>query len=441
MKETQNIEFKESWRDEYLKWICGQANAQGGKIYIGVNDDSDVVGVRDATKLMETIPNKVRDYLGIVVDVNLLKQGDKEYLEIVTKSSTYPISYKGQYHYRSGSTKQQLTGVFLTNFLFDKLGVKWEDYPIAGALIDDLDEESFKIFKREALRIKRLSEEDFNVSRVQLLDNLGLIVDGKLTRAGVLLFHPHPERWIAGAYIKVGKFGVGSDLQYQDEISGSLINQADKVIDLIFFKYLKAHISYEHDKRVETYPFVREAIREAVYNSLIHKQYFSGIPIQIRIEEEAMYISNDCVLPKGWTKDTLMNEHRSMPYNPHIANTFYRAGYIESWGRGIQKICEACHNEGADNPEYIVTDYDMRVKFKAMDFKNHSNNNVVNYYLTPLENDILQLIQRNPKITQKDMAEELGVSYRKIQKNFQNLINSNIIVRVGGKKYGYWQIK
>ena len=77
---SQNIEYKESWRDEYLKWICGFANAQGGRIYIGVNDDTEVVGLPDAKKLMEDIPNKIVNYLGIVEDVNLLIKDDKEYI-------------------------------------------------------------------------------------------------------------------------------------------------------------------------------------------------------------------------------------------------------------------------------------------------------------------------------------------------------------------------
>ncbi len=63
MKECQNTEWKESWRDEYLKWICGYANAQGGKIYIGVDDSGNIVGVKQAEKLLEDIPNKVRDIL------------------------------------------------------------------------------------------------------------------------------------------------------------------------------------------------------------------------------------------------------------------------------------------------------------------------------------------------------------------------------------------
>lgn len=96
MIESQNIEWKESWRDEYLKWICGFANAQGGKIYIGTNDDGTVIGAQDSKKLMEEIPNKVRDVLGIIVDVNLLTEDGKEYIEICVNPNTYPVNYRGE---------------------------------------------------------------------------------------------------------------------------------------------------------------------------------------------------------------------------------------------------------------------------------------------------------------------------------------------------------
>ena len=72
--ESQNIEYKESWRDEYLKWICGFANASGGRMYIGVNDDREIVGVANSKRLMEDIPNKIVTTLGIVTDVNLLQE-------------------------------------------------------------------------------------------------------------------------------------------------------------------------------------------------------------------------------------------------------------------------------------------------------------------------------------------------------------------------------
>jgi predicted HTH transcriptional regulator len=87
MTETQNIEYKSSWHDDYLKWICGFANANGGVLFIGKGDNGKVVGISDAKRLMEEIPNKVRDLLGITVDVNLLHEGGLEYIEIVISSS------------------------------------------------------------------------------------------------------------------------------------------------------------------------------------------------------------------------------------------------------------------------------------------------------------------------------------------------------------------
>jgi ATP-dependent DNA helicase RecG len=122
MPESQNIEWKESWRDEYLKWICGFANAKGGKIYIGKDDKGNVVGLTNAKKLMEDIPNKITNHLGIVADVNLLEKSSNHYIEIEVHPYDVPISYRGRYHFRSGSTKQELSGNALNEFLLRKAG-------------------------------------------------------------------------------------------------------------------------------------------------------------------------------------------------------------------------------------------------------------------------------------------------------------------------------
>ena len=86
MSENQNIEWKESWRDGYLKWICGFANAQGGKIIIGKDDKGKVVGINNVKKLLEDIPNITSDVLGVVVDVNLFNENKLEYIEINVES-------------------------------------------------------------------------------------------------------------------------------------------------------------------------------------------------------------------------------------------------------------------------------------------------------------------------------------------------------------------
>ena len=448
MAESQNIEYKESWRDEYLKWVCGFANAQGGTIYIGIDDAGNVVGVKDVKKLMEDIPNKIQTVLGIVSDVNQKTKDGKDYIEIRVEPSSYPVNYHGEYHYRSGATKQQLKGFALTEFIRNKTGFLWDAVPVDNIGIEDLDQDSIEIFKREALRKQRMEKEDLDIPNDELMDHLDLLVDGKLKRAAVMLFYRKPGRIITGSYVKIGKFGEGSDLQYQDTVEGSLFNIADKVIDLIYTKYLKAKITYEHDVRVETYPFPREGVREAIYNALGHNNYAASIPIQIRIEDDAMYISNNCILPKNWTVDTLMKPHKSEPFNPSIAHVFYRAGYIEAWGRGIQKICEACQELGTPDPEYRVLGDDITVKFFALEdakiseSKNPKHPKHQGDVLGDvLEDRILDELRRDSSLNQKELAEILGTSVPSIQRAMSRLKDNGRLIRKGGKRFGYWEVQ
>ena len=147
--------------------------------------------------------------------------------------------------------------------------MKWDSATINNISVEDLDKESFDIFRREAMRSGRMTKEDLNISNGELLEKLDLLADGKLKRAGALCFYREPEKVIGGCYVKIGKF-EGSELLYQDEVHGSLLIMADRVIDLIYLKYLKAAISYYKETRVETYPFARDAVREAVFHALIH---------------------------------------------------------------------------------------------------------------------------------------------------------------------------
>jgi ATP-dependent DNA helicase RecG len=149
-QEDQHIEWKESWRDEYLKWISGFANAEGGVVVIGMNDEGDAVGLPDAKKLLVDLPNKVRDVLGIIVRVNLKRAGSHEYLEIIVDPYPYPVSYKGEYHVRSGSTKQELKGAALDRFLLSKQGRTWDGVPVPNVAISDLSRPAIATFRQLA---------------------------------------------------------------------------------------------------------------------------------------------------------------------------------------------------------------------------------------------------------------------------------------------------
>ena len=220
MSESQLIEYKESWRDEYLKWICGFANAhsqrsfqRGGTLYIGKRDDGSVCGVADSKKLLEDIPNKVRDALGLIVDVDLLNENGLDVIKITVEENPYPVNYKGEYHYRTGSTKQLLQGSALTNFLLRKTGKNWDAVPVENVNVDDLDKESFDIFHREAIRSGRMSKDDLKLSNQDLLEKLNLLDGTMLKRAAVLLFHRNPEKWITSVKSAMTVFSLQTGRQ------------------------------------------------------------------------------------------------------------------------------------------------------------------------------------------------------------------------------------
>lgn len=232
--------------------------------------------------------------------------------------------------------------------------VEKQNIPIPQLTLDDIDDGMIENFIERATKIGRIDSSVLSESKEHLIEKLHLKNEGFLTNSAALLFCKDPEQWIAGAYVKVGFFETDAELIYQDEVRGSLLEIVDKIIELVYYKYLKAKISYSGMQRIERYPYPEAALREALLNAVTHKLYGSRIPIQISIYDDKLYIANCGQLPETWTIENLMEKHVSKPFNPDIAHVLYLAGFIESWGRGIEKICEACQRDDIPQPEYTV---------------------------------------------------------------------------------------
>lgn len=425
--ENQNIEYKEGWRDEYIKWICGFANSKGGDMFIGVDDKGNVVGIQNAKKLSEDLPNKIKDILGILVDIDILEEKEKTYIKINVDAYPYPVSYKGNYYIRIGATNQELKGASLDKFLLQKQGLKWDGTPEPYSKLENLSEQSFDIFKNRASETQRVDENIQKYSNDEVLDKLNLYMpNGMLKKAAVLLFHPRPDKIFTGASIKIGFFRTDDDLAYQDEILGSLFEQVDKVMDLLQTKYLSAKIEYQGLQRKETLPIPIEALREAVLNAIIHKDYSSGIPIQISVYDNKLMIWNEGELPQDWTVAKLKIKHPSRPYNPDIANAFFRAGLIESWGRGTIKIINEMRKAQLPAPNFKYDDSGFYIIFS--------------FGKVDLEKQILDLISENTKITVVKLAEILETNDKKIKRTLKELQDKKLLERIGTNRSGEWKI-
>jgi ATP-dependent DNA helicase RecG len=429
MSESQNIEYKSSWRDEFLKWICGFANSNGGSMYIGKDDSGKVVGLEDSKKLLEDIPNKVKDTLGILVDVNLHKTPQGDFIEIVVEAYPYPVNYKGQYHYRSGSTKQELKGAALDKFLLQRKGKRWDGVPVPNVSLKELKQDTFEFFRKRAFKNQRIEESSLTDTNEHLIENLQLKENEFLKRAAILLFHSNAERFVTGAYIKIGYFETDDDLKFQDDIRGNLFDQIEKAMDLLFTKYIKAEISYEGISRVEKYEYPKEAVREALLNAIAHKDYSGGVPIQISVYKDKIIFWNEGQLPENWTVENLLTKHPSKPYNPDIANALFRSGYIESWGRGTLKMIKECEVAGLPKPIYF---YDMSGFFVEFRKDIYNTEYLVGLGLNERQVKAVLFSKQSGKISNKKYQELNQISKRTATSELTELVEKyKILLKTG----------
>ena len=194
--------------------------------------------------------------------------------------------------------------------------------------------------------------------------------------------------------------------------------------------------------RVEEYTFPESALREALINSVVHKDYSSGNPIQISVYDDKIMFWNDGQLPETWTVDKLKQKHSSIPYNPDIASTFFRAGMIEAWGRGTIKILAECKAKGLPEPIFEYDQPGFWITFNDKTDNQRLNSNSESSVKGSVKSSvkILKLIKENNQITIPELADNIKISTRAIEKQIDKLKKENKLKRVGGRKHGNWKI-
>ena len=377
IKECQYAKFKQSWQDEYLKWICAFANTEGGSLFVGVDD-------------------------------------------------------KGYALFMQGRT--------------------WDSVPVSGISTKELDHGALKLFREKAVESQRLDKKATGVSVQNLLQNLRCTEGSHLTRAAMMCFHPDPESWVTGAYIKIVFFATEADILYQDEIHGPLLIQVERAMDLIFTKYMKALVSYEGINRQERFFFPPDAFRELLLNAVVHKDYTETTPIQIKIYSDRIWMWNPGNMPEEVKVKDLFKKHVSKPRNPNITNVFFKSGYVESWGRGYYNIELACEETDSKLPKPKAEFGGLTVECSASDqYKelaskwniggaNRTINPPINPPINKTQQVLLDLVKENNNYTYDDLASLTNKHRDTVRENLKKLQELGLIRRVGARKNGHWEI-
>ncbi|MCK4592820.1 putative DNA binding domain-containing protein [Candidatus Parcubacteria bacterium] len=432
-KESQAVEYKQNWRNDCLKVISAFANSDGGVLIVGLDDRGKPFGLKNVKRLLEDIPNTIRNKLGIIPSVEPNKKNKKDIINIAVTPCSVPISYNGKYYIRSGSTVQELQGKDLADFLMKKLGSTWDDIVEERADFNEIDNHSIEKFKKYAVdRIPSIVNE---IDNTALLQKLNLIDDKDLKRAAVLLFSNDPQKFYLQSAVRIGKFLTDTEIQTTDIVEGNLFAQLESALEILRTKYLVSNIKYEgiHRRDILEYPY--EALREAIINALIHRDYSGTSQIQIRVYPDKLMIMNEGKLPPEVPVEKLKTNHLSMPRNTLLAKIFYYAGFIESWGHGTIKIVENCIEQGLPEPDFIEENGVMTVTF----YKDKWNEeNLKKLGLNDRQIKAVMYVREKGEITNREYQNINTVSNKTAYLELSNLAKKDIFKIFGkGKSVSY----
>jgi|AntRauTorckE6833_2_1112554.scaffolds.fasta_scaffold06869_4 ATP-dependent DNA helicase RecG len=351
LKETETAERKQSLNGRALKTLSAFANTKGGSLYIGIKDDARLISKSISDQAQQDIVNKVINHLNIIPEITLHTYKGNEFLEINIRKSTRPISYNGKYYRRSGNTTRELDEEGLRSFFLKNIA--WDSQVDDRFSINEIDESSWTQIAAKAGGQRGIPEPG-DLKRDEFFQHLNLVVNGKLTHAAILLFGKNPQKYFPYTTIRIGRFKDQSTIIADHKIEGNLVNQLQRAEETIKSLINKGYeITGESFVRRDVWDYPLEALREALLNAIVHRNYHSmGSEIQVKVYDNRIWIWNPGTLPEGLSVEQLKKSHSSIRRNPLIADLFFRAGYIEQFGSGTLRIMDVLKAAGHPEPEF-----------------------------------------------------------------------------------------
>jgi len=438
LKGTENttVEFKEKINESIFNTISAFANKDGGIIYIGISDKKEIKGLEYNNSMLGDLTNKIVNLLGIHPKIDCIKINKKDVLQIKVKKSTLPVSYKGKYYTRVGNTTREMQGEELRSFFIK--GTNWDgltgDYDL-----DEIDPETVKKFIRMAVGSGRLRTEDEKEDIKTIFEKLKLIINGKLTNAALMLFGNDPQKYFINALVRVGRFKDETTIIGDRRIEGNLFKQIEEAEEAIKnFINVRYEITGEQLTRKNIWDYPLEAIREALLNAVIHRDYFKyNVQTQIKIFNDWIWFFNIGGLPEGITLEQLKTAHPSVARNPLIVHIFYLAGLIEEYGSGIGRIMDSLKEANLPGPEfkeefagfslYIRKDYYTEERLKEME-------------LNERQIKAVMYVKEKGKITNKEYQELNNIKKRQTSEDLAVLENKGILEKIGTTGKGTYYI-
>lgn len=450
--ENEVIEFKKTTRElkESIISIVSILNKhQSGKLYFGIKDNGEIIGQDVSSKTVREVSKAISENIEpkIYPVVNKVKLNDKDCILVEFEGDDIPYLAFGRAYMRVGDEDRQLSMKEIRKIILkdeNEIG-KWES-KVSDYTVDDIDEELLKEFIEKGRKAKRINFPYTN--KEEILKKLSLVnKNNELLNAGCILFAKE-----AKLEMQMAIFATETKLTFLDidQVFGNIFKLIETGEGYIR-KNIKWPVNFKSGgmERVEIPEIPLEAIREALINSLIHRDFKNPKSNEVAIYKDRVEIFNPGEFPEGYKPEDFIKGEGSIPRNPLIANTLYLSKDIEKWGSGFRRITEVCAKADVKVRFEIRKNGFMVIFYRKSDKelfdltgenKNNSANDTENGTQIDTEKIILNILRKTPDVTQKELSEKTNTSLRTVKRIIQQLKEKDIIERVGSDRKGYWKI-
>ena len=484
--ESKNIEYKVSLPDKsekYMKTIVAFANTQGGKLIVGVDDEThQIIGVEKETlfQVMDAIANAVSDACmpQIIPDIEPQTVDGKTVIVVSVeagKNRPYYLKSKGKEngtYVRVAGTSRQAFPEKIKELEMEGARISWDElicvgYPVTEQATEKLCQD-IERFRKKAGMMEHV------VKKEQLINwKILKQADGQLlaTNAYALL----TSDYFAFSKTQCAVFKGTDRAVFLDkrEFTGPVYTQIEEAIDFVL-RNIRLGATIDGLVRKEKYELPPEAIREMIINAHCHRNLLDESCIQVAIYDDRLEVTSPGGLYNGLTYEEIMNGHSKIR-NKGIANIFSQMGLVEAWGSGIKRIFNAAEEYGLPEPQFQEFDNMFRVELfrKKVDFvaeseqrkfgeetekfgeeiekfgkenrkvrrsEGESSEKKQEYKLNDTQKKMMILLSENAHLSAAKLAEQLEVGSRSIEKNIRKLKEYGILIRHGSPKNGYWEV-
>lgn len=461
--ESDTLEFKKSTAQlkNTGETLCAFLNNKGGIVLIGVSDKGNIVGQQVTEKTRREVGGTLAKLAPEHnVDISYIEISiDKKVIVLHAKPHTdlQPYTFDGKAYIRIESathsmSRDQYQRMYLNYMQQHRT---WEKGVIEDATLEDLDVEEIMRTMTEGIANKRIPADQVTDQPEVVLKRLGLLKNGKITNAAMVLFGKKPTYWLQQCSIRLARFkGIDKsefiDSKVVDGNAFQLINAAMTFASL----YLPVSSTFGSGtiERVDEPLFPVDALREVFANAVGHRDYAQyNATLSFAVYENRLEAWSPGLPPDGVTFENIKTLHESMPRNRLITKVLYYRKLFESWGRGIEKIVNLCTQAGHPEPEFVERTGGVCVILKSKQSigapiiyveGEKDKPYLARFKLTPRQKEIFNIIKQNQQMTLPEIVNKLthNVTQRTVQRDLSKLKNLGLITMKGGTKGAIWEI-